>query len=510
MKKIVKILQSRLVVFGFLILVQLAWIIVIFGRLINYSQIIQVLLKIVSLIAVLWIVNKEENPSYKIAWIIPILCLPVFGGLLYLVAGHKRPARKLRRKLEEEERRTADELVQKEGIIEEVREVEPAVAGQMQYLSRTGGFPVHSHTETRYYRAGEELYPDLIEELRAAKHFIFIEFFIISFGKMWDTILEILEEKVEEGVEVRVIYDDLGNISYLPGGYDRQLEAKGIRCIAFNPFVPILSLVMNNRDHRKIIVIDGHTAFSGGSKLSDEYMNAKVRYGHWKDSSFMLYGEAVWNYTVMFLRTWNAIRHDDEDYSAYRVHVWHPEEFEGEGYVQPYGDSPLDDEILAENVYLNILSQAERYVYIFTPYLIIDHEMQTALCLAAKRGVDVRLITPGVPDKKVIYEVTRSTYNVLIESGVRIFEYQPGFSHAKSYVCDDKVAVVGSINMDYRSLYLHFECGTYFYNDPIVMKVKQDCLLTFEMCREVHPGDTEKGVIEKLFRAVLRLFAPLM
>ena len=510
MKKLIKIIQSRLFVFGLLLLVQLVWILILFGRLIQYSNVISVGLKIISVLVVLWIVNKEDNPSYKIIWIILILSLPVLGGLLYLVIGHKRPSRKLRKRLEKEEERTAGELKQDREILENVKALDNSVGGQMAYLSDVGGFPVQTHTETQYFRAGEELYPYLVEELKKAEHFIFIEFFIINPGKMWDSILDILEEKAENGVDVRVIYDDLGNISYLPGGYDRQLEKRGIRCIAFNPFVPFLSLVMNNRDHRKIVVIDGHTAFSGGSNLSDEYMNVKVRCGHWKDSSFMLHGEAAWNFTVMFLRTWNAIRHDDESYDAYRPHVWHKEEFEGESFVQPYGDSPLDDEILGENVYLNILGQAERYVYIFTPYLIIDHEMQTALCLAAKRGVDVRIITPGVPDKKIIYEVTRSHYDELLKSGVRIFEYRPGFSHTKSYVCDDKLAVVGSINMDFRSLYLHFECGTYFYMDPIVKKVKDDCLVTLEMCREVTRKDTKKSMPEMLLRAVLRLFAPLM
>ena len=267
---------------------------------------------------------------------------------------------------------------------------------------------------------------------------------------------------------------------------------------------------MNNRDHRKIVVIDGHTAFSGGVNLADEYINEKVRFGHWKDTGFMLKGEAVWNYTVMFLRMWNAHRRTDADYEAFRPHVWHPEAFEGQGFIQPYSDSPLDDERLGENVYLNILNRAKDYVYIFTPYLIVDHEMQTALCLAAKRGVNVRIMTPGIPDKKTIFQLTRSYYPVLLKAGVRIYEYTPGFLHAKSFVCDDESAVVGTINMDYRSLYLHFECGTFFYRNPLVMDVKRDSLATMEKGREITLSDTRQGFFGSLFCAVLRVFSPLL
>ena len=337
-----------------------------------------------------------------------------------------------------------------------------------------------------------------------------MEFFIVGEGKMWNSILKVLEEKAAAGVDVRFIYDDFGCVSLLPPAYSLILESKGIKSFAFNRFIPLWSLVMNNRDHRKIAVIDGHTAFSGGVNLADEYINEKVRFGHWKDTGFMLKGEAVWNYTVMFLRMWNAHRHTDESYEAFRPHVWHPEAFEGQGFIQPYSDSPLDDERLGENVYLNILNRAKDYVYIFTPYLIVDHEMQTALCLAAKRGVDVRIMTPGIPDKKTIFQLTRSYYPVLLKAGVRIYEYTPGFLHAKSFVCDDEAAVVGTINMDYRSLYLHFECGTFFYQNPLVMDVKRDSLTTMEKGREIALSDTRQGFFGSLFCAVLRVFSPLL
>lgn len=511
MKKILKtILQNRLVAFGLILAVELGWLLVFVTELAKYSTVISIIFTILSLLAVLWIINRDDNPAYKMAWIILIMTVPLIGGLFYLAVGHKQPSRRMRRKMEAERLRTDKELRQDPKVMEAVRACDRRVEGQAYYISNTGGYPVYGNTSARYYQVGEELYRDLLEELKKAEHFIFMEFFIVGEGKMWGSIREILEEKAKAGVDVRFMYDDLGSVSLLPGGYDRQLEAAGIKSIAFNPFVPFWSLVMNNRDHRKIAVIDGHTAFSGGVNLADEYINEKMRFGHWKDTGFMLKGDAVWNYTVMFLRMWNSMRHTDVSYDPYRPSVWHPEPFEGEGFVQPYGDSPLDDEILAENVYLDILNQARDYVYIFTPYLIVDHEMQSALCLAAKRGVDVRIVTPGIPDKKMVFQLTRSYYPVLLKAGVRIFEYTPGFLHAKSYVCDDEIAVVGTINMDYRSLYLHFECGTYFYRNPIVADVKRDSLNTMEKSREITLKDTRQGFFCSLFCAVLRVFSPLL
>lgn len=509
MKKLLKILQSRLFIFGILLLIQCGWIVLLLTRLVNYSMPISVGFTVLSVLMVLLIVNRDENPAYKIGWIVLILTIPLLGGLFYVLLGHKRPTKKLRRVLEKESRRTKDEIAQDPAVMDEIRELAPQTAGQLYYISENG-YPVWKGTKTRYYALGDEMFPELLEALKKAEHFIFMEFFIVCEGRMWNSILEVLEEKARAGLDVRFIYDDVGSVSYLPGGYYKKLEEKGIRCIAFNPFIPIFSLVMNNRDHRKIAVIDGHTAFSGGVNLADEYINEKERYGHWKDTGFRLYGEAVWNYTVMFLQMWNAFRHTDADYDAFRPHVWHPDPFEGEGFVQPYTDSPLDDEILAENVYLNIISQARKYVYIFTPYLIIDHEMETALRLAARRGVDVRIVTPAIPDKKVIFQLTRSYYPVLMKSKVRIYEYTPGFIHAKSFVCDDEIAVVGTINMDYRSLYLHFECGTYFYRDPLVAKVHEDALRTMELCHEVEPADTRQGFWGSLFSAVLRMVSPLL
>jgi cardiolipin synthase len=509
-RKILKTVMNRLVIFGVLLLLQIAELLAFMTKLASYSTVVSILFTVISLLAVLWILNRDENPAYKMSWIILILVFPLLGGFFYLLAGHKRPSRGLRRRFETEVARTRGEMTQDDTVLEHIKSLDPRMAGQFHYVADKAGYPVYEHTKARYYCLGETLFHDLVEELEKAQHFIFMEYFIVEDGLMWGSILKILEEKAKAGLDVRFIYDDLGSVSLLPAGYDRQLEAKGIKCMAFNPFIPILSLAMNNRDHRKITVIDGHTAFSGGINLADEYINEKVRFGHWKDTGFMLKGEAVWNYTVMFLQMWNAFRHTDKSYEDFRPNKYYTHEFLSDGYVQPFGDSPLDDEIVAENVYLNILNQASDYVYIFTPYLIIDHEMTTALCLAAKRGVDVRIVTPGIPDKKVIFQLTRSYYPPLLKAGVRIYEYAPGFLHAKSYVCDDVTAVVGTINMDYRGLYLHFECGTCFYQNEIINQVKQDCLNTMEQGREISLKDTRQGFFGSLFCAVLRVFSPLL
>ena len=509
MQKIFKRIFNRIVIFGLALVLQLVWSLVFIIRLSNYSAYVSVVLTLASVVATIWIINKDENPVYKLAWIVPILLAPLFGGLLYLLVGNKKPSRKMRRKLEAVEKRTDQEYLQGESLLLWAEREEPYGAGQMRYIQRLK-YPVYRHTETKYYELGDTMFPDILDALKGAKHFIFMEYFIIGEGRMWGSILEILEEKAKEGLEVRLIYDDMGCVSLLPLGYDRYLEHKGIKCMAFNPFVPLWSLAMNHRDHRKILVVDGHTAFSGGVNLADEYINEKMRFGHWKDTGFCLKGDAVWSYTMMFLQMCHGFRPEKEEFRKYRPQVWHREPFTSDGYVQPYGDSPLDSEVAGENIYLNILNQARRYVYIFTPYLIIDNEMQTALCLAAKRGVDVRIVMPGIPDKKVIFQLSRSTYPPLLRGGVRIYEYTPGFLHAKSYVCDDEIAVVGTINMDYRSLYLHFECGTYFYKSSLVEQVKEDVLKTIGKSREIRLEDTGQGFTGGLLRAVLRLFAPLL
>jgi cardiolipin synthase len=297
----------------------------------------------------------------------------------------------------------------------------------------------------------------------------------------------------------------------LPYGYEKELERMGIKCCVFNPFVPVLSLRLNNRDHRKIAVIDGRIAFTGGVNLADEYINAYEKHGHWKDSSIAIQGDAVWSLTVMFLSMWSFLRKEDEDYSTFKPagrDTGHPG---SEGYVQPFADSPLDDEAVGETVYLNLIGEAKQYVYIYTPYLILDNEMNSALCMAAKRGVDVRIVTPHIPDKWYVHAVSQCNYETLIESGVSIYEYTPGFVHAKTFVVDDLYAVVGTINLDYRSLFLHFECGVWMYNTKSILEVKEDFLHTLEICQKITAGCCSDVIwYRKMGRMILRIFAPLM
>lgn len=496
---------------GILILLQIGWLLVWYLRLTKYVQWISVLFALLGVLAAVFIINKNENPAYKLAWILLISVFPALGGLLYLMIGNKRPTRKMRKWIEAEQAKRLSLHIQKPEVLEQLRDNDPRAAATFQYVWDKGKYPVWKHTQTQYYPVGEELFQAILLELEQAEHYIFLEYFILAEGKMWSSILEILERKVQQGVDVRVIYDDFGCLGYIPAGYDRQLEKKGIKCIAFNPFIPIVSAVMNNRDHRKIMVIDGHVAFSGGVNIGDEYINEKLRFGHWKDTGFRLEGEAVWNMTLMFLEMWNSFRPIDGTYEAFYPHRHHLSKFETDGFVQPFSDSPLDEETLAENVYMEILAQATEYVYIFTPYLVIDNEMQTALCTAAKRGVDVRLVTPGIPDKKIVFRLTRSHYQPLLEAGVRIYEYTPGFLHAKSFVCDDKLAVVGTINMDYRSLYLHFECGTLFYGSQLVSQLKEDSLHVIRVSKEIQKSESDhRNLFKEIGNAVLRVLAPLL
>ena len=505
-----KILKSRLVLVGVAILLQILWWVLFMGRLTSYSVFLNALFRVVSLGILLYLIRKDENSSYKIAWIILVMGVPLFGGILYLLIGNKKPGKRLAVRMAAVKAEMGGAMAQNQWILKEIQAQDPSAAGNIRYIGEFGPYPVWKNTEVTYYPLGEEMFAAMLEDLRKAEHYIFLEYFIIQEGLMWDWILEILEQKVKEGVDVRLIYDDVGCVSLLPFHYAEQMEKKGIRCLAFNRFIPGVSLVMKNRDHRKIMVIDGHTAYNGGINLADEYINKKVRFGHWKDTGVRLHGDAVFNFTLMFLEIWNSFRVPDLDYDVFRPHRWHKEPFEGDGYVVPYADTPLDNEELGEDVYINILSQAKEYVYIATPYLLISDEMENALCLAAKRGVDVRILMPGIPDKPTVFFMAKSYYPPLLKAGVQIYEYTPGFVHAKSYVCDDRIATVGTINMDFRSLYLHFECGTFLYGCRAVLDVKRDMEECFPRCHQVSPGDCRQGLIGNMLTSILRVLAPLM
>ncbi|MEG2785723.1 MAG: cardiolipin synthase [Anaerovoracaceae bacterium] len=507
MKVLFHKLFNRLTITGLLIIIQLLWIVNIFLFLAEQAVWINVFFTVLSVLIVIYIINKDENSAYKLGWILLICLIPLLGGLFYIFFGNKRPSKKLRLRLEKTENEHKGLLLQQDDVLDGVN---PRMAATTKYITTHGAYPSYKNTGVKYYPLGEKMFKDMLVDLENADHYIFMEYFIIAESKMWDAMFDVLKRKASEGVDVRIMYDDVGSIFVLPKQLILNLKKAGIKCIPFNPFVPLVSLVMNNRDHRKILVIDGKVGYSGGINIADEYINLYPKYGHWKDTGLRLEGEAVWNFTVMFLNIWNAFLKTDVDYEQFRPHTWHKEGFGSDGIVQPYSDSPLDDEALGENIYIDILSQAKKYVYIFTPYLIIDNELQTALTLAAKRGVDVRIVTPGTPDKKIVYKLTRSYYPPLIKAGVKIYEYTPGFIHAKSYVCDDEIAVVGTINMDYRSLYLHFECGTLLLNCAAIKDIKKDCIETFDKSNLINDNVLKSNFFTKLFDALLRVLSPLL
>lgn len=468
---------------------------------------------LLSAVVVIYIMNKPENPSFKLAWIIPILVIPVFGTLFYLFVEFQIGGKVIQKRLSNGILRTRPYLEQNPGVMGRLERESRAEANLAEYMNQFGGYPVYDKTNVKYFPIGEKMFEEMKKQLEQAEDFIFLEYFIVERGVMWDAILEILERKVKEGVEVRFLYDGMCSLVLLPHNYPQEMEAKGIKCKMFSPIKPALSTYQNNRDHRKILVIDGHTAFTGGINLADEYINQKVRFGHWKDTGIMVKGDAVKSFTMMFLQMWGITEKEPEDYSRFlrKEEYFYPPELEMEGYVLPYGDSPLDHENVAERVYMDIIYQAKRYVHIMTPYLILDNEMVTALTYAAKRGVETVIIMPHIPDKLYAYLLARSYYEELLNSGVSIYEYTPGFVHAKVFTSDHEKAVVGTVNLDYRSLYLHFECAAYLYRNPAVREVEYDFQETLMNCQPVTIEECRSyPFYKKMTGRILRLFAPLM
>ena len=499
------------------ILTQLTYLVYLFWTFGTYYSYSAIIFEVASVLITFAILNSDKHPTYKTSWMLLILIVPIFGVMLYLCFGSGNSGAKLQKKMNlfNEEQHLL--LTQNTNITDHLDNSDDAelknIAKQTNYLYKYGGYPVYTNSKVTYFSSGEAKFESLCLELEKADRFIFIEYFIIQEGVMWNTVLEILVRKVKEGVDVRIVYDDIGCLRTLPYKYNEYLETLGIKCRIFNKFHPFWVARMNNRDHRKILVIDGHTAYNGGINLADEYINEFEKFGHWKDTAVMIKGEAVWSFTMMFLTMWNYLcnnkPHDCDQYMPRKEDVapYHGKN----GLVIPYTDSPLDKESVGENTYLNIINSASEYVYITTPYLVITNEMESALSLAAKSGVDVRIITPSKPDKWYVHAVTRSFYKTLTKNGVKVYEYTPGFIHAKNFVSDDKVGVVGTINLDYRSLYLHFECGTYMYKTECLPDVKKDFLKTLESCREITYAECLKvHPLRRLWRSILRLFAPLM
>ena len=512
LRSLLKLLFNRIFYVALALVVQLAWLLIALFRLMEYSRWVTIGMQAIGFLVVLWIVNKKINPSYKLAWTMLILIFPVFGVSLYLLFGKSRIGAVMEQHYQNLIDETAEYLEGSELTRKRLNEDDRSMRIQSDYIWQYSRYPVHENTTAEYFQVGDDMFPVLVHELEQAKHFIFIEYFIINDGVMWQTILNILEKKAKEGVDVRLIYDGFGCLTTLPYKYDQEMRRRGIKCEVFNRFRPILNIIQNNRDHRKICVIDGWTGFTGGINLADEYVNRKIRFGHWKDTAIMLEGDAVRSFTLMFLEMWNVAKSEKvEEFDPYLDVIYEREKHSGEGFVIPYGDSPIDGEHVGKMVYMDILNTSKRYVHIMTPYLILDNEMMTALKFAAKRGVEVIIIMPHVPDKWYAFVLAKTYYNELLDAGVQIYEYTPGFVHAKVFTSDDRKAVVGTINMDYRSLYLHFECAAFLYENSEIPAVENDFQETLKKCQKITQEDYKKQKsFDKIAGSILRVFAPLM
>ena len=492
---------------GFVI--QVVWIIMLCLKLNDYSAAISLGSSVLALCVAFYIYGKDMNAGFKLPWIIAILAFPVLGLCLYFLFGRPGATKHMRQHFEKIDADLEGTLVQDENVLKNLEATDFAVANQARYLWKCAGYPAWQNTDVEFHKTAEEGLEAQKRELRKAKKFIFMEYHAIEESSAFLELKEILVQKAKEGVEVRVFYDDVGSFVFINKDFIKRMEAVGIQCRVFNPMHPFLNIFMNNRDHRKITVIDGKVGFTGGYNLAEEYFNRTHPYGYWKDTGIMLTGDAVRNLTVMFLEMWNAVRKTDMDYDKYLPKVEYTAK--EQGFVQPYADSPLDHETTGENVYMNLIKNAKHEIFFTTPYLIITDEMSRELRMAARRGVDVRIVTPGIPDKKMVYQMTRSYYSELARNGVRIYEYTPGFIHAQQCVCDGESATVGTINMDYRSLYLHFENGVLMYHYDAVAEIRKDFEDIFAASTEVtEKYNGRKSVPARMGRGVLRLFSPLV
>lgn len=499
--------RTAMILLGFI--VQLSLLAVGYFQLRSYSFLFYGFFLLISAVAILYIFNTRGNPDMKLSWMFFIALFPVFGAIFYTTIVMQPGTKVMYGRLKALSMQTKENIKANREVREKLREESPHMGQLAYYLYRRDNSPVYVNTQATYYPLGDLMLPSMIEELKKAEKFIFAEFFIVSEGYMWDAVHEILKEKARQGVEVRFMYDGTDVLFNLPNYYPQILEKEGIRCKMFAPIKPIFSPHYNNRDHRKILVIDGRVAFTGGINLADEYINEKVRFGHWKDTGIMVRGDAVERFTYMFLEMWNESERKADDFARYAS----PADVStaADGYVIPYSVCPLGPERVGERVYLDIIHTAHTYVHIMTPYLILDYQMIMALVYAARRGVEVIVIMPHIPDKKYAFYLAKTYYPQLLEAGVRICEYEPGFVHAKVFVSDDCKAVVGTVNLDYRSLYHHFECGLILYQNSQVALIERDVQETLKKCLEQTPEDVKRMKLpEKTIGWVMRIVAPLM
>lgn len=504
-----RLVFSRVWIMGFFIILQFLLLLTTFQWLEDYETLFQMVSFLLVFGAVLYLFNSQMEATAKMTWLLLIMPFPVFGAALLFYSKMDIGYRGLKNRINSLEIEGLKYLKQRPEVEIELSKTHSTTYNLVKYFRRSDGYyPVYKNTQTTYFSTGEAKFEEMKKQLLKAKKFIFLEYFIIAEGKMWGEILAILKQKVQEGVEVRVLYDGMNEVSTLSFDYAERLRKIGIKAKAFAPLSPFLSTYYNYRDHRKILVIDNQVAFTGGVNLADEYINHIERFGHWKDTAVMLCGEAVQTFTVLFIQMWSTTERE-VDYHSYLID--REESFDNDGFVIPFGDSPMDQDKVAENVYIDILNHARDYVYIMTPYLILDSALEHAICFAAERGVDVRIIMPGIPDKPIPYALAKTYYQRLITSGVKIYEYKPGFVHSKVFLSDNSKAVVGTINLDYRSLYHHFECGVYIYQSSVLEDITEDFTNTFAQSHLVSLEEIEnRPLTTKIIGSLARMVAPLL
>lgn len=515
-RNVLQVIFSRTMLIMVLIVIQFAYIIV---RMYTFAEHIPFILgseMIVVTMILLFIINSGENPMIRLSWCFFVGVFPILGSVIYFVVRYDLGYRLIKRRILTMQEESRKYTLEQREVLMEVKEKDAQTYCMAQYLKQYSGNGISKNSEVSYFSSGELLFEEMVKQLELATEYIFLEYFLISPGKMWTTILEILQRKAKEGVDVRILYDGSCSVYLLPYKYPKEIEKLGIQCKMFSPPIPFLSMHHNNRDHRKIMIIDGRVAFTGGVNLCDEYINISSPYGHWKDVGIMVNGDAVFEFTKMFMQMWCATTNKkSSDITFPDMDKYFPRKNIGnhtfQGYVIPYADNPVDNENVGKMVYMDILNQAKKYVYIMTPYLILDNEMRSAIIFAAKRGVDIQMILPHIPDKKSVFALAQENYKILLEAGVKIYEYTPGFVHAKVFVADDERAVVGTVNLDYRSLYWHYECAAYLYQVPAIKDIYLDFMETRNKCERItYDTVKQQKVFWKVLVYILKLVAPLM
>lgn len=506
-KKATNIIFSRASALAIAVLLQFFVLMSMFHYLGNYTAYMYASIVAIAFLAIIFIINSDTDPLVKIGWIVPIATIPIFGILFYLYMQYQPTVTLLKHRFQKLEKYISTSISHDEKLMNELKTTNPSLYNLSHYLNTQGGYPIYNKSEIKYFELGEKKFEQMLIELEKATKFIFIEYFIIEEGLMWNKILEILERKANEGVDVRVIYDGTCSVIHLPYKYLARFKDSKIKFKIFNPIRPMLTSIQNNRDHRKILIVDGEVAFTGGINISDEYINEREVFGHWKDTAILVKGKAVNSFTAMFLQIWNINKKEIDNITDFLTF----NEYNFDGYIIPYGDNPFTGDHLGLHLYLEIINTAQKYVHIYTPYLIPNDGMLSALEFAAKRGVDVKLILPGIQDKNYCRAIAYKYYPQLMNSGVKIYHYSPGFVHAKSIVSDDKCAMVGTQNFDFRSLFLHFECGAYFCECSTVLDVENDFETTLRKC-ELITTDYLKciNIYTRIEGTLLRLIAPLL